>query len=300
MSGQYAFSKPTYGYAFDANPFGITFYVSNTTNPAEGQGSPGPAQQGRTPKNPFTSIATAVSEAVSGRGDTIVIQRGTYTENVNFNRAGLLVRAASANGYPDHVVISGTTTVNASGVTFAGLEFFSNSASAASVQVGNSTEASSVAFLRCSFASDGTTEPRYGLRLRGGNNHVVRDCRFIDNGRALVLNSGIDSFLSGVIIEGCEFLENTTYDLGTGLVFADVVGGGADGGVRNLVCRYNVFGRGEVTPSDYVNIVGTSSGLMAANLFANATNASADIIIPAGILYSANATEAGWSTARPS
>ena len=29
----YAFSKPTYGQAFPVSPFGVTFYVSNTTNP---------------------------------------------------------------------------------------------------------------------------------------------------------------------------------------------------------------------------------------------------------------------------
>ena len=90
----YAFHKPVHGTFIRANPFGVTFYVSNTTNPGERQGSPGPTRQGRSPENPFSTVAAAVTEAVAGRGDTIVIQRGTYTENINFNKAGLTVVAS--------------------------------------------------------------------------------------------------------------------------------------------------------------------------------------------------------------
>lgn len=296
-----------------ANPFGVTFYVSNTTNPTENQGSAGPTRQGRSPKNPFATLGAAISEAVSGRGDRIVLQRGTYSvSDLAVNKAGLVIEAANPYGYPDHVLIQGDVYVTASGVTLRGMEFFSGSASEGSVAVGMTSagafsEVNGFTAERCSFASDGTSEPEYGLRIFGGNNHTLIGCRFVDNTRGLSLRSGSDSFVSGVRILFCEFLENTAYDIGTGSPTEnpdgslDVTGDGLgrDGGVRNLVCKWNTFGAGEVTPTDFINIVGTSSGVMAENTFASATNASATITIPAGILYGPNGTEAGWSSARP-
>lgn len=301
MPSTYAFSKPTYGIALDANPFGVTFYVSNTTNPTEDQGSPGTTAQGRTPKNPFTSITTALSSVVAGRGDTIVLQRGTYTENVNFNKAGVTVRAANTYGYPDHVVITGTSTCNASNTTFIGIEFFSNSSTAASMTVGNSTEADSVVFLDCSFASDGTTEPRYGLRYRGGNNQRVERCRFVDNAYAFVCHSGLTSLsVSGLTVKDCEFLENTTLDFGN--LGTNNPSDGSQYAIKNLTYIRNCHSRGEVAVTDFINITdteGSSSGIMSHNLFANATNASGVITIPSTLFYGPNGTEAGWSSARP-
>ena len=187
-------------------------------------------------------------------------------------------------------------------MTFREIEFFSNSTGGrGSVDVGLTggttfAEVNNSVFDRCSLASDGTTEPAYGLKIYGGNNHQVLNTRFIDNGRALALRSGSDSFVSCVTLRGCEFLENTTYDLGTGGAAGEL---GLDGGVRNLVCVDNIFGGGEVLPTDVINIVGTSSGIITRNSFALATNELARLVIPAGILYVANYTEAGVTTARP-
>lgn len=271
------------------NPFGRKLYVSNAAVNEHGV-RPG-----------FVTIASAISNAQAG--DTITIGRGTYTENPNFNLAGLTVRAGYTGGYPDQVVITGTSTVNASNVTIEGIEFFSNSATAASLQVGSTTEVNSFVARRCSFASDGTTEPRYGLRIRGGNNHRVEFCRFVDNTYGFVVHSGLSSFASGVTAIGNEFLENTTLDFGNLGTGDPNSAAGAEYGIHNLLYVDNYHGRGQVTPTDFVNITdtnGTSSGFMARNTFASATNASATITIPAGILYGPNGTEAGWSTARPS
>lgn len=294
------------GPGMQANPFGVTFYVGNTTNPSENQGSAGTTRQGRSPKNPFATIAAAEAEAVAGRGDTIVIQRlsnadgGTpYVENVTFSKAGLSVIAGPPEGFSDHVVIRGTTVVTASGCSFYGIEFFSNDATAASLQIGTTTDVNSTWIRKCSFASDGTTEPRYGLRVLGGNNTHVYGCFFVDNTWGFSVHAGTVSYASGVYVVGNYFMENTTAHFGTGGQAGTL---GVDQGIRNLQCHDNYFGRGDVTPTDYVSIVtggGTSSGSMSGNRFALATNASADIVIPAGILYMANATEAGWSTARP-
>ena len=300
------------GASMAANPFGVTFYVGNTTNPGENQGAAGTTAQGRSPKNPFATIAAAIAESVSGRGDLIVVQRGAYTEDLSITQAGLTIMGAIPFGYPDHVIVTGTMFIAANGVSVYNMEFFSNSTARPCVAVGlggtttapsfaGTPEASSVLFKNCSFASDGTTEPSYGLIIFGGNNSAVLGCRFVDLTRALCLRAGGTSVISGVRVEGNDFIENTTYHLGNGGGTAsgsyDTLGNGF--GILNVTIKDNVFNRGGVTPADYVNISGTSSGIMTGNRFANATNAVGEIVIPAGILYSANATEAGWTTARP-
>ena len=286
-----------------SNGFGVVFYVSNTTNPTEDQGSRGPGRGGRTPKSPFTTIQAAVDEAVSGRGDVIVIQRGTYAETLTIGKAGLTLLGAVPYGYPDHVIVQGPTNIQAAGVSAYNLEFFSNSATRTSLKVGNAvSEAPSAHFENCSFASNGTTEPICGALVCGGNDISFVRCRFIDNTTGLLIHSGITSFASGLRVKECEFLENTTVDFGTGVgpnFELDGYDGGLNEGIRNLLCIDNYFGGGVTIPTDFVNISGASSGYMARNTFASTTNASATITIPAGILYGPNGTEAGWSTARP-
>ena len=284
-----------------SNGFGVIYYVSNTTNPGEFQGSRGTERQGRSPRNPLATIQAAVDEAVAGRGDVIVIQRGTYTETVTVNKSGLTLLGAVPYGYPDHVIIRGRTVFRGDNISAYNTEFFSNSTSSASLVVGDGTTESVSAYLyNCSFASDGTTEPACGALVSGGNDHSFINCRFIDNTRGLIVHAGIVSFASGLQVKDCQFLENTTVDFGTG-ASGDSINQtlGEDLGIRNLVCVDNYFGGGETLPTDFVNIVGTSSGFMSGNRFASATNASATITIPGTILYATAATEAGWSTARP-
>ena len=290
------------------NPFGVTFYVSNTTNPTEEQGSPGPGAGGRTPKSPFTTIQRAIDEAVAGRGDTIIVQRGTYSETLTVNKAGLTIMGAVPYGYPDHVVVSGVTSVTASNCSFYNMEFFSNSADAMSTIVGLFTAGvNSSWFENCSFASNGTTEPEAGSIVWGGNNHTYKNCRFIDNTFGLLIRSNIDDYASHVEVVGCEFLEQTTADISTNAaaVAAATVansGGatqGIDQGVRNIRMEGNFFGAGVTVPTDFINIVGTSSGTMADNRFGSATHAVGTIVVPAGILVVSSKTEAGESTARP-
>lgn len=286
-----------------SNGFGVIYYVSNTTNPGEFQGSRGTERQGRSPRNPFATIQAAVDEAVAGRGDVIVIQRGTYTETVTANKNGLTLLGAVPYGYPDHVIVVGATVFRGANISAYNMEFFSNSASRTSLKIGDDTTESASAYLKnCSFASNGTTEPVCGAMVVGGNDHSFIGCRFIDNTNGLLVHSGITSFPSGLRVINCEFLENTTVDFGTGSGGAfevDGYQGGPGEGIRNLICVDNYFGGGVTIPTDFVNISGASSGFMSGNRFASATNASATITIPAGILYATAATEAGWATARP-
>ena len=287
-----------------SNGFGIIFYVSNTTNPTENQGAPGPGAAGRSPRGPFGTIQAAVNAAVAGRGDVIVVQRGTYSEDVTVDKNGLTILGAVPYGYPDHVIIQGRTVVRGSGISTYNMEFFSNSASRISLKVGDDTT-ESVSFWaeNCSFSSDGTTEPLCGAMVVGGNDHTFKRCRFIDNTNGLAIHSGISSYVSGLTVEDCRFLENTTADITNGSVLPDAgYVGGINYAVRNVLFMRNYFGAGLVTPTDFIIITdgtGTSNGFMAENVFASATNASATITIPSTIEYGPNGTRAGWSTAVP-
>ncbi len=63
-----------------------------------------------------------------------------------------------------------------------------------------------------------------------------------------------------------------------------------------------VFGHSEdgTAPSKHVDVGGALDvGIFTGNRFATATNANTTLIIGAKIFWVANATEAGWSTARP-
>lgn len=281
-----------------SNGFGVVFYVSNTTNPTENQGAPGPHPSGRSPRGPFTTIQAAIDAAVSGRGDVIVIQRGTYSEALSINKNGLTLLGAVPYGYPDHVIISGRSVVTANAVSGYNLEFFSNSATLASLAVGNlTTETIGSWWENCAFSSNGTIEPLIGCGVFGGNNHAFINCRFIDNTTGLLLHSGLTSFVSGVQVRRCQFLENTTADISDALVVGYELGN--LGGVRNFICVDNYFGGGEVVPTDFMNIAGASTGLVAGNIFASTTHASATITLDAGLMRGSNLTLAGWSIAVP-
>lgn len=286
-----------------SNGFGVPFYVSNTTNPGEFQGSAGPTAQGRSPRNPFATIQAAVDAAVAGRGDVIVIQRGTYTENVTVNKGGLTLLGAVPYGYPDHVIITGLTVFRGANISAYNVEFFSNSTAGASLKIGDGTAESVSAWCEnCSFSSNGTIEPIVGVLIVGGNDHSFYKCHFVDNTNHMLVHTGLSSYPAGVNVVDCQFFEGTTVDIGTAaavITDGDQYNGGAGGGITNFRCYNNNFGGGTAAPTDFINITGTSSGFMSGNRFATATNAAAVITIPGGILYGPNGTEAGWSTARP-
>ena len=300
-----AFNKPI---NLNPNPFGVTFYVSNTTNPTEDQGSPGTTAQGRTPKNPYTTIAAAIAASVSGRGDVIFIQRGTYTENLTVNRAGLTLIGAVPYGYPDHVVVTGRTVVTTTGVSFYNMEFFSNSGTFPSVRLGAKTDAAgtvaSTWFENCSFASDGTTEPEAGLLALGADRTTVKNCYFVDNNIGILTTSNLNAWPDQTRIVGCEFAENTEADVTDGGLDGQFLNGfdsslnmgvESDGVGSNFRLEGCTFNSGATAPTDFVHISAqaVSRGSIVDCRFVSAVHDTATITIPAGILYIVNMAEEG-------
>ena len=66
-------------------------------------------------------------------------------------------------------------------------------------------------------------------------------------------------------------------------------------------CLFGPEEDGTVPSNEYVKAdVTDTTGVIAHNLFASTTNATARFAIASGVFWLANGTEAGWSTARPS
>ena len=81
------------------------------------------------------------------------------------------------------------------------------------------------------------------------------------------------------------------------------LGEATGGGVADLWVEDCYFNDNEdgTAPTDYVKVDRAGdTGMITGCRFSIATNASADLKIAAGIMWVANATEAGWTTARPS
>jgi hypothetical protein len=122
----------------------------------------------------------------------------------------------------------------------------------------------------------------------------IRDCEFKFCGSALLFGRSLGGFCTQMEVKDC--LSHNFTVVGVG----DSANGG---GVLNLELTDSVFDNveGATNPTDYIKVdrVG-DDGIISGCRFALATNASADLKIAAGIRWVANATEAGWSTARPS
>jgi len=121
---------------------------------------------------------------------------------------------------------------------------------------------------------------------------LFSDCEFAWCGSAILLDDSGYGYPTSIRIRNSWFHNYTA--VGVGLA--------AGGGTANLEIRDCVFDNLEdgTAPTDYIKVdrsgdTGTISGCR----FATATNATGVLTIAAGIMWMANATEAGWSTARP-
>lgn len=88
----------------------------------------------------------------------------------------------------------------------------------------------------------------------------------------------------------------------SGTEIISVPGAFGIGAVRNLMCQNFLLEAMEdgTNPSDFIAVNGTGdTGIFTKGSIAIPTNASADIKIAAGVMWVANGTEAGLSTARP-
>jgi len=136
------------------------------------------------------------------------------------------------------------------------------------------------------------------VKLKGAGPVVLDHCEFAWAGYGIRFEGGLTSFPTQIVINKCRF-----HNLSVSHLFRTAAQGTT---VKNLQHTKNIHDNMEdgTEPTDSfirLNTAGTT-GLVAGNQFATATNSNTKFVINVdGLLkWGANATEAGWSSARPS
>lgn len=132
-----------------------------------------------------------------------------------------------------------------------------------------------------------------GARLHGAGDVLLDDCEFAWANVGLQFRSNNVGFVTQAFIQRSRFHNNATACISE---FA------AAQQVNNLQLWNNIFDQLEdgTEPTDFILLSDNgNTGVIAGNMFAIATNATAKLTIGTGLMWGPNGTEAGWSTARP-
>lgn len=238
------------------------------------------------------TIQAAVDASASG--DVILVAPGGYDETVTITTGGITIVGLGGRG----ATFIEPTTAGAEGMQIAGVD--------------------DVTLVNLGVAGEGTAS--YALNLNDVSRFRAYACKFegIDAGPAVLLNGTADGQVGDALFRDCEFAwsavgvlgDDSAYGFPT-QVFLDVCRfhnivtaciSDGDASIVNLEVSDCIFDNAEdgTAPTDYVIVDGAAStGIFSGNRFATATNATGVLTIAAGIMWVVNATEAGWSTARP-
>lgn len=140
-------------------------------------------------------------------------------------------------------------------------------------------------------------------RFHGGDTGILVDPAaggqivdaYITNSIIALLTTGISNTVGGgdpthrLIVESCKLFGITT---------DCIVSAGA--AINTMILNSLFANDGDTEPTRFIKLDGAGdSGLVAGNQFATPTNANTKFVLDADVMWGANATEAGWSTARP-
>lgn len=247
---------------------GTAFYVD--------AGSGNDNNKGWDAEHPLATIQQAIDNASAG--DWIIVNPGTYNEQVEVDKSLTIVgpnRFGAAVILPTAVNAVGMS-IDADNVTIANLTIFGgdNSLVIEDGHIG-------IIATDCRFAdADDVVE------VIGSGNVVFERCAFYGGDNGLVFTEGAAN-CENIVVKDSVFLD------------LDVTGitDGSDQTTESLIVSDCVF---EGSPTDFIVVTDAgSTGIITRCSFAHATNAAAVLDIAAGIMWVANMTEAGVSTARP-
>lgn len=261
---------------------------------------------GLDPSQAFATIQYAVDRR--GANDVICVAPGAYDETVTISR-GLGPLTIVGLGNLGDVGIA-PSTVGARGMT-------NNEDDVTLINVGVAGE--STADFAC--FSTGSRFRTYSCKMEGVDTSGA--ALGIGPGSVAQVNAGTAGNCGDVNLYNPEFawsfdglaLVASDYGVPTQVFLSEprfhnisdieivgVPGAFGIGSVRNLIARDGVYDNMEdgTAPSKYVEVDNAlDTGSFSGNRFATATNAALVLDIGAGVIWMANATEAGWSVARP-
>lgn len=244
------------------------------------------------------SIQSVINGAVAG--DAIFLSEGTYNETVTVNKRLTIVGLGGRGAAYIEPTTAGAEgmQVTASDVTLINVGVASDDTGDYALNVkGNSTTKLGKRFraFGCKFEG-GSGASSVAVLFDGDANYnasdaLLEDCEIAWANKGIVFDDSLYGFPTQIFIDKCRFHNLTTEHIGLA----------AAGGVVNVHITDCLFDNDEAgtAPTNYIKLNRSGdTGLVSGCRFALATNNNKNVIA-AGILWSANATEAGWSTARP-
>lgn len=237
----------------------------------------------------YSSIQAAVNAAPAY--GVVEIPAGAYDESVTISKPITLIGSGargsvyiepSAEGASGMLVLADDVTLINIGVAGEGTADYA-------LQVGDA-DVSPARFRAYGCKFEGPDAA--AVILKGAGDVLLQDCEFAWCGSGLLFAPNEEGFCTQIFIERCRFHNN-----------ADVCIGLDDtGGVVNLQVIDCIFENGEdgTPPAHYIKVDRAGdTGMISGCRFATATHDAEVIAVADGIMYAANITEEGVSTARP-
>lgn len=275
--------------------YGTAWFVSPTGNNA---------LDGLSTDTPFLNWQTACDAA--SPGDTIYGAPGVYDETVTI-RVGKKLTLIGLGGRGS-VRISPTDaaavglTVNSDDVTLMNITVDGDDTAAYACRVyGDRFRAYS-----CKFMGTTTSGYTFGMGpqtvanialfgMGSGADGLLVDCQFTDSYDGVMVIASDAGAATKWRLEKCSWRNVSNICLGKD----DVAEQGGGKNVEVVDCNFGNMEDG-TQPADYIDMDASGyTGYVTGCSFALPTNAAADLKIAATVMWMANATEAGWSTARP-
>lgn len=248
-----------------------------------------------------STIQAAVNQAAPG--DVILVAPGAYNETVTVSKRLTIIGLGGRGAAYIEPTSAGAEgmQVTASDVTLVNLGVAGDDTADYALNVNGNGAAKNGKRFRafgCKFEKPtGGAAANCAVLLNGDANYNVSDalfydCEFAWSANGVLFDDSGYGYPTQVFFERCRFHNNSVVHIGLA----------TGGGVTNLHVVDCIFDDLEdgTAPTDYIKVDRAGdTGIITGCRFSTATNAVGVLTIAAGIMWVANATEAGWSTARP-
>ncbi len=284
-----------YGFFTRTNPAAKDFYVCPSTNVLFTDLQSFLQSDDEGVSRIYSTIQAAHDAAVTERGDIIHLVPGSYDESIVITKNNLTIVGMGGRGsayiLPTAAGAEGVQ-VSSNDVTFMNIGVAGDDTGDYAL---NLHAAKRFRAVNCRFelaSGAGSAILIDGVTATQTSDAIFLDCEIVKAAKGFTFDDSVAGYPTRIIIKGCYFSSITTNMLGI-----------ATGGlVKNLELIDCVFDNAEdgTAPTDYILLSdNTNTGIISGNRFATATNATGVLTIGTGLKWATNATEAGWSTARP-
>ncbi len=276
-----------------AIPAGNDYYVD-----ANGDNN----RSGRAFTSAVSTFTKALSLMTSGRGDRLFVRPGDYAETeIDVDIADVQIIGLGADGAVGITPGSGVSAmkITANDVVLRNIRIEGDSGANYGLSVGDfSNGVLGVRVVGC-LLRNGSHTDNPAVLVHGAGDLYIVGCDIAWAGRGIEFKGGSESYPSQIFILGNQFHDLIRFHLSQRVIPDNI----ENGKVVSLSHKGNThLGLQDGTePADAFLSLGQvgTSGIIARNDFATATNAIGTFGLTATVMWVANGTEAGISSARP-